>query len=254
MKKISILMSFILLVGSLAFSIPSNTALATSGSTIIPEDGMEIITDTEEKSEYILTILGVQTRYIETTETIDENTIIIHTKVYNEDNHELIQDFSTTLTNDKIVDQDVILFEEIPEPKTQEEASGFYPMASTSGNKSMVTILNISYTKNFTTGKGTARYLKEPNKTAKLASSKPFNTYANNVDSLRGTESSTTVGWLVSGFSGGSLVAGKIISWATAKTILTKIAGPVAVVSNAVALSSWFYYYNKLEKSWSNLK
>ncbi|MFF2455161.1 hypothetical protein [Peribacillus simplex] len=153
MKKTSILMSFILLVGSLAFSIPSNTALATSGSTIIPEEGMEIITDTEEKSEYILTILGVQTRYIETTETIDENTIIIHTKVYNEDNHELIQDFSTTLTNDKIVDQDVILFEEIPEPKTQEEASGFYPMASTSGNKSMVTILNISYTKNFTTGK-----------------------------------------------------------------------------------------------------
>ncbi|CAH0184791.1 hypothetical protein [Peribacillus simplex] len=56
---------------------------------------------------------------------IDENAIIIHTKVFNEDNHELIQDFSTTLTNDKIVDKDVILLEEIPESETQDEASGF---------------------------------------------------------------------------------------------------------------------------------
>ncbi|MDV7767168.1 hypothetical protein [Peribacillus sp. CSMR9] len=84
----------------------------------------------------------------------------------------------------------------------------------------MITVLNISYTKNFTTGIGTARYLKEPNKTAKLASSKPFNTYANNVDSIRGTENGTRVGWIISAFSGSSLVAGKVISWATAKKVL----------------------------------
>lgn len=257
-------MSFTLLVASVLISIPNKVALA---STVVPEDGMKIITDTlaendmqiltdtntDDKLEYVLTVDGVQVRYVEITEYIDEDTIKISTKAYNEENNELLQDFTTTLRNDKIVDQDIYLLKNLTETEIQDSTVGTYAKASTSSNSSLVTYLGIGYTKNFTTGIGTARYLGLKNKTASLAKSKPFDAYAGTVDSLRATENGTMAGWLISAFSGGGLVAGKIISWATAKVILKNIAGPAAVAANAWALGQWFYYYNKLETNWSNI-
>ena len=255
-------MSFTLLVASLLISIPNEVALA---STVVPEDGMEIITDTiadggstdantDDKLEYVLTIDGVQIRYIEITEYIDKDVMKISTKAYNEENNEILQDFTTTLRDGKIVDQDIYLLKELPESEMQSGTnSTSSTFSNTASNSSLVTYLEIGYTKNFTTGKGTARYLGLPNRTASLGSSKPFNDFANTVDSLRATENGTIAGWLISAFSGGGLVAGKIISWATAKVIIKNIAGPVAVASNAWALGQWFYYYNKLENNWSDI-
>lgn len=276
MKKISmLLLSFMLFFGSLAFSTSNNTASASTspvastgndlGMIMDTEDGLQMITDTEEKSEYIMTVNGVQTRYIETIETVDEKTMEIHTRVYNEETNELLQDFTTTLVNDEITDQDVQLFEDLPE-NTDVENSNFVPfpklqnknmiaLASSlvKSNRSLVSVLGINYTKNFNTGRGTANYAGLKTRYASLSSSSAFDTHASAVDSMRGVETGTLAGWLISGFSGGGLVGGKIISWTTAKVILKNIAGPVAIVSNAWALGQWFYYYNKIANNYTKI-
>ncbi|MFI8574942.1 hypothetical protein ACIGEL_04450 [Rossellomorea aquimaris] len=264
-KILLLLLSLVLIFGSLAFSTSNNTATAST-STVVPlEDGLHMITDTEEKSEYIMTIDGVQTRYIETIKTIDEKAKDIHTKVYNEETNELLQDFTTTLVNDEIADQEVDLLKSLPERNVVDKSNGeSYPtlqnknmiaLASSSvkSNKSLVGVLGINYTKNFNTGRGTANYAGLITRYASLSSSSTFDTHASAVDSMRGVETGTLAGWLISGFSGGGLVGGKIISWATAKIILKNIAGPLAIASNAWALGQWFYYYNRIANNYTKI-
>lgn len=244
-----ILLSFILLVGSIAFSFPQNRVSATTMSHV---GGMEIITDTDNKSEYIMTIGDVQTRFIEIIERIDKNTILITTKAYNEETNELLQDYTTTLMNDSIVDQDIHLLEELPLEEPVKNT--LFLRSNTRSNASLVTVLELKYTKNFSTGRGTAWYAKLAPKTAPLATSKAFDRHSTAVDSIRSVETGTMAGWLIAAFSGGGLVGGKIISWATAKVIIKNIAGPLAVASNAWALGQWFYYYNAIGQAYYDIK
>lgn len=276
MKKITIyLLSFVLLLESVAFFAPRNVAaaslskpidtqiLADKIGSIQPGDtdllpaleynNLEVITETEEKSEYIMTIDGVKVRYVEDIIKVSANTTTINTKAYNNETNELIQDYSTTITDDKIVEQNLYLLGELPEPKVKKNEDELFALANTKSNSSLVKYMGINYTKNFTTGRGRAQYASLPSRTASLTS-KAFDVHATTVDSMRNVENGTIVGMLTSAFSGGGLVAGKLISWTTAKVILKNIAGPVAVATNAWALSQWVFYYNRLENNYNKIK
>ncbi|MGE6517611.1 hypothetical protein [Lysinibacillus sphaericus] len=254
MKKfLSALMSSTLVISTLAFAAPIQKASASEldyGS-----EKFQIIEDTAEKSEYILKVNGNDIRYVETVTKIDENTSEIETKAFNEETNELLQHFSTVVEEDKIVEQEVVSFKELPH---QEESvlfnnnADFAPLAAKANitsNKSLVTVLAISYKTNHNTNIGYADYadLKTRSVNITTASAKDrnaYNNYTQNVDSLRATENGTLAGWLISAFSGGGLTVGALLSWKTAQVILKNIAGPVAIAANAWALGQWFYYYN----------
>ncbi|MBT2646951.1 hypothetical protein J7E52_09500 [Bacillus sp. ISL-34] len=92
-KGTAFFMSFILLLGTVLVVLPSKT----SANSEIPvlDESLTIIKETDEKFEYILSIDGNQIRYIEITEVMDDGSKVIHTKSYNEETNELLQDFET---------------------------------------------------------------------------------------------------------------------------------------------------------------
>lgn len=249
-KGTAFFMSFILLLGTILVALPRKT----SANSEIPvlDESLTIIKETDEKFDYILSIDGNQVRYIEITEVMDDGSKAIHTKSYNEETKELLQDFETIIKDGKITDQVIYKNEEMPEPN-ENTGPVFVPFASTASNKSLVSVLNMSYKKNYSTNKGTATYAKSGTKTAKL-SSKTFDTHARAIDSIRGVENGTLAGWLIAAFTGGGLTAGKIISLQTLKTVIKNVAGPVAVVANAWALGQWMYYYNTISSNFSKIK
>lgn len=249
-KGTAFFMSFILLLGTILVALPRKT----SANSEIPvlDESLTIIKETDEKFDYILSIDGNQVRYIEITEVMDDGSKAIHTKSYNEETKELLQDFETIIKDGKITDQVIYKNEEMPEPN-ENTGPVFVPFASTASNKSLVSVLNMSYKKNYSTNKGTATYAKSGTKTAKL-SSKTFDTHARAIDSIRGVENGTLAGWLIAAFTGGGLTAGKIISLQTLKTVIKNVAGPVAVVANAWALGQWMYYYNTISSNLSKIK
>ncbi|CAN7645263.1 hypothetical protein LJR015_002549 [Peribacillus frigoritolerans] len=250
-KGTAFFMSFILLLGTVFVALPSKT----SANSEIPvlDESLTIIKETGEKFDYILSIDGNQIRYIVITEVMDDGSKVIHTKSYNEETNELLQDFETIIKDEKITDQEIYKNEEMPEPNIENTGPVFVPFASTASNKSLVSVLNMSYKKNYSTNKGTATYAKSGTKTAKL-SSKTFDTHARAIDSIRGVENGTLAGWLIAAFTGGGLTAGKIISLQTLKTVIKNVAGPVAVVANAWALGQWMYYYNTISSNFSKIK
>ncbi|AOH56118.1 hypothetical protein ABE28_017280 [Peribacillus muralis] len=250
-KGTVVFMSFILLLGTILISLPSKTS-ATS-EIPVGDESLTIIKETDKKFEYILSIDGNKIRYIEITELLEDGSIVIHTKSYNEETNDLLQDFETIIKDEKITDQEIYKNEEMPEPNIENNFQSIMPFASTSSNKSLVSVLNISYKKNYSTKKGTATYAKSGTKTAKL-SSKTFDTHARGVDSIRGVENGTLAGWLIAAFTGGGLTAGKIISLQTLKTVIKNVAGPVAVVANAWALGQWLYHYNTISYNFSKIK
>lgn len=245
------MMAFVLLIGTILIGLPSKS----SASTELPREynSITIIEETDEVFEYILNIAGTEIRYVELTTEMSDGRTVISTKAYNEETNELLQDFETTIENDNLVDQTINKNEEMPTPGVITNENLIVPFATTKSNKSLVSVLNIGYTKNYTTNKGTATYAKSGTKTAKLSSA-TFDKHASGVDSIRGVETGTLAGWLIAAFTGGGLTAGKIISLKTAKVILKNIAGPVAVVSNAWALGQWFYYYNIISSNFSKIK
>lgn len=249
-KGTAFFMSFILLLGTILVALPRKT----SANSEIPvlDESLTIIKETDEKFDYILSIDGNQVRYIEITEVMDDGSKAIHTKSYNEETKELLQDFETIIKDGKITDQVIYKNEEMPEPN-ENTGPVFVPFASTASNKSLVSVLNMSYKKNYSTNKGTATYAKSGTKTAKL-SSKTFDTHARAIDSIRGVENGTLAGWLIAAFTGGGLTAGKIISLQTLKTVVKNVAGPVAVVANAWAFGLWMYYYNTISSNFSKIK
>lgn len=249
-KGTAFFMSFILLLGTILVALPRKT----SANSEIPvlDESLTIIKETDEKFDYILSIDGNQVRYIEITEVMGDGSKAIHTKSYNEETKELLQDFETIIKDGKITDQVIYKNEEMPEPN-ENTGPVFVPFASTASNKSLVSVLNMSYKKNYSTNKGTATYAKSGTKTAKL-SSKTFDTHARAIDSIRGVENGTLAGWLIAAFTGGGLTAGKIISLQTLKTVIKNVAGPVAVVANAWALGQWMYYYNTISSNLSKIK
>lgn len=82
--------------------------------------------------------------------------------------NELLQDFETIIKDEKITDQEIYKNEEMPEPNIENTGPVFVPFASTASNKSLVSVLNMSYKKNYSTNKGTATYAKSGTKTANL--------------------------------------------------------------------------------------
>ncbi|MFB5936282.1 hypothetical protein ACE8FZ_23790 [Peribacillus frigoritolerans] len=106
---------------------------------------------------------------------MDDGSKVIHTKSYNEETNELLQDFETIIKDEKITDQEIYKNEEMPEPNIEYTGPVFVPFASTANNKSLVSVLNMSCKKNYSTNKGTATNAKSGTKTAKL-SSKTFDT------------------------------------------------------------------------------
>lgn len=253
-KAVITILSIVLVWGGLSFSMPSK-AFASSAS-IEPDNGIQVIIETDQYFEYLMIENGQKTKYEETIEEIDSNTTKITTKVYT-DEDKLIQHFSTTLENYQIIDQEVIKFDSIPTttedtPSVLNEHS--FSAMSTSSNRSRISGLGINYTKNFSTGRGTANYVGLASRTASLATSSEFNTHANAVDSMRSVENGTTVGIILELVgSTGSIAWGQAVSWATAKKILTRFVGPVAVLTNAWSLSSWFYYYNKIANNYMDI-
>ncbi|WP_451136524.1 hypothetical protein, partial [Streptomyces sp. NPDC001732] len=192
MKKfIYVLMSSTLVMSTLAFAAPNQKVSASELNYV--SDNFEIITDTEEKSEYILKVDGQEIHYIETVTTIDEDTKEIETKAYNEETNELLQHFTSVVKEDKIVDQDVISFEELPQSQQEDSTivnnGGIALFASVTSNKSLITYLGIKYSTNHTTNIGSADYAGLKTKkvnltTASAKNRQAYNSYTQNVDSL----------------------------------------------------------------------
>lgn len=76
-------------------------------------DYSRVITNTEERSEYILKVDGQEIHYIETVKIVDEDTQKIDTKVFNNETNELLQHFATVVEDDKIIEQEVIDFKDL---------------------------------------------------------------------------------------------------------------------------------------------
>lgn len=269
MKKIvSTLLSFTLVISTLAFATPSKKALASE--LTYNSDNFRIITDTEERSEYIVKVDGQEIHYIETVKIVDEDTQEIETKVFNKETNELLQHFATVVEDDKIIEQDVIDFKDLSQQEdsimfnhtnfaaTNFTNSRFASSAYITSNRSLVSVLGISYTTNYIRNIGYADYANLKTRTVNLTTGSPkdrnaYNYYTRNVDSLRSTENGTLVGWFISAFSGGGLTVGTLLSWKTVQIILKNIAGPVALAANAWAIGQWFYYYNNCVNGFYNI-
>lgn len=261
-----ILLSSILVISTLSFAAPAQKASASELSYSSSE-GLQIIEESSGKSEYILNVNGNEILYIETVTEINENTSEIETKAFDNKTNELLQHFVTVVEGEKILEQNIIDFKELPhqvelpdqvESVLFETNTNFAPLnnnmmsmsaSNITSNASLVTITGVRYKTNHNTNMGYADYanLKTRSVNISTASGKirsAYNNYTQNVDSLRGVENGTLVGWLIGAFSGGGLTVGALLSLETAKKILKNIAGPVAFAANAWAIGQWFYYYN----------
>ncbi len=237
---------------------PTTMSAAESNNDIneLTDEGIYFVTDTDEKSEYLLDLDGDTLRYIETQKELKNGIQEIHTKVYNDNTDELLQDSITKIDGTKIIDQEINKFESLPEKESNKNQ--LFSAQATSNivsNKSLVTYLGISYKTNHNTNKGYASYAGLNTKTVSLnggsaSNRNNYNEFTQAVDSMRGHENGTIVGWLITAFSGGGLTVGTILSWKTAKVILKNVAGPVAFATNAYALSMWVYHYNKVSNSY----
>ncbi|MUK88518.1 hypothetical protein GMD78_08945 [Ornithinibacillus sp. L9] len=250
------------------FGLPTNkTVLA---SEINESEGIQFIIDTEEKSEYLLQVDGQTLRYIETVEDLGD-IVVIHTKVYNNETNELLQDFSTKIEGTQIVDQEVEIFEILPSETNdvgidltiKHDPITEFDMRATSSsiisNRSMISYFGISYTTNYLVDFGYANYADLGTKKVNLKHDSAtnranYNEFTRAVDGMVSHESSTIAGWIIQAVSGGGLTIGTLFSWATAKVILKNIAGPVAFATNAYALSMWVYHYNEVNKSYYALE
>lgn len=231
----------------------------------LESDGIEFITDTDNNSEYLLNVEGETLRYQETTKTLGNGAVMVTTKIYNDKSGKLLSKTKTKIKGDKIIKQDYEEYEALPMKETQvtqeptKSKDLFYAYSYSSSNRSLVTPLGIRYYTNYSTNKGYATYANLRTKTVNIKYSSytnrsNYDKFTRAVDSMRGHENGTIAGWLISGFSGGGLTVGALLSWSTVKVILKNIAGPVAVVANAYALTMWVYYYNKVGQSYYAIK
>ncbi|TGN30529.1 hypothetical protein [Lysinibacillus sp. S2017] len=255
MKKIfSMILSFILVISTLSFAVAPNNVKASTSSLGTP-DGIEILIDTDERSEYILTLpTGDKIHFIELITLIDNGNTEIHTQAYDLSTNKLLQDYTTLIENDTIIDQTIEHFDSI-----QTDNVKVAPFSNIISNRSLAPV-GISYITNYDVNTGNAYY-------AFLDSRKVNVVYDNSttranyakftqaVDSMRGHENGTLIALLIEVFSAatGTAMIGKLISWKTAETIVKKIIGPAAAIANAYDFSMWFYYYNEVGTAYYDL-
>ncbi|MBS4218709.1 hypothetical protein KHA96_10335 [Bacillus sp. FJAT-49711] len=222
-----------------------------NASAINEGANINFIKNEENLMEYTIISESESLYYIETTNQLDDGTTVIHTEVFDFANNikgELIEDFYTSVENNRVTEQSVLLdLRETNEddkdisipniPRSDKFNVGIY--AVTSSNRSLVSVMNINYTRNYSTGKATANWVTSRTKTGIPLSNKAFNDYAQSVDSMRNIEVSTGVGAVIAGVAGS--IGAKKLTMALFKNLL----GPIAIVTYGVALGQWLYQYDR---------
>lgn len=248
------ILSFILVISTLSFAVAPNKVKASTSSLGTP-DGIEFLVDTDERSEYILTLpTGDKIHFIELITLIDNGNTEIHTQAYELSTNKLLQDYTTLIENDTIIDQTI---EHFDTPQTDNVK--IVPFSNIISNKSLAPV-GISYITNYNVNTGNAYYaFLESRKVNVVYDSSTlranYTKFTQAVDSMRGHENGTVIALLLEVFSAtaGAAMIGKLISWKTAETVVKKIINPAALLINTYDLSMWFYYYNEVGTAYYDL-